>query len=328
MINGLFSEVNTFRTAHGVPALSMSAVGMKDAEIRATQFAAYMQTTAPGTPGFNPHHGYDTTAASLGYQLVSENLAYITTDPAYIVNGVWQDSLHLAALLATDANVMGVSCIYAGGTAYWTYEPGTCSGSAGCGTTTPPAPAPAPHPRRVRRRLQRRRPPARPTLDSEESAFLSLLNEYRAQNGVGPLQVSVGLEAAAKWMSADMATNNYFSHTDSLGRSTGARLLSFGYSYSPWGENLAAGYSDAQSAFIQWQSACDPDASGACTYAHRKNMLGAGFTAIGIARASSDNSAYGWYWTTDFGGFVEQSVATPAQLRHLRRRQPRLPLRP
>ena len=109
-------------------------------------------------------------------------------------------------------------------------------------------------------------------------------------------------------MSNDMAANNYFSHTDSLGRSTGARLAAFGYTYSPWGENLAAGYADAQSAFTALASACDPDATGACTYAHRQNMLGPAFKAIGIARASSAGSAYGWYWTTDFGGYVEQAV--------------------
>ena len=61
MINGLFSEVNTFRTAHGVPPLSMSALGMKDAEIRATQFATYMQTTTPGTPVSTLIKGIDTT---------------------------------------------------------------------------------------------------------------------------------------------------------------------------------------------------------------------------------------------------------------------------
>ena len=50
-----------------------------------------------------------------------------------------------------------------------------------------------------------------------------------------------------------MAAKNYFSHTDSLGRSTGARLAAFGYSSSSWGENLAAGYSDAQSTLFQWE---------------------------------------------------------------------------
>jgi uncharacterized protein YkwD/chitodextrinase len=154
-------------------------------------------------------------------------------------------------------------------------------------------------------------PMTQPTLDSEEWGFLTLINNYRAQNGVGPLQVSVDLENSSSWMSNDMATKNYFSHTDSLGRSVGARLFAFGYSYLPWGENLAAGYSDAQDTFNLWETACDPDASGNCTYAHRMNMLSPGYAAIGIARAYESGSTYGWYWTTDFGGVVEQNVPPP-----------------
>src|SRR6266542_6028053 len=103
----------------------------------ATQFATYLQTHTPSSPGFNPHEGYDTTAASLGYNLVGENLAYLAIDPAYIVYSVWQDSLHIAAMLASNANVMGVSCVTYAGTAYWTYEPGSCSGTS-CGSTPPP----------------------------------------------------------------------------------------------------------------------------------------------------------------------------------------------
>jgi uncharacterized protein YkwD len=106
-------------------------------------------------------------------------------------------------------------------------------------------------------------------------------------------------------MSTDMATNNYFSHTDSLGRSPGTRFAAFGYPYYPWGEDIAAGYSDAQDTLNQWINACDPDSSGNCTYAHRQNMLNPEFLVMGIGRANSATSTYGWYWTADFGGVVD-----------------------
>jgi len=285
MINGLFDQINAYRSAYGRPPLRMDSLGMKDAEIRATQFSAYMATNPPGSPGFNPHQGYDTTAPSLGYNIVSENLAYMTTSPGYIVYAAWQDSLHIAAMLANDANVAGVSCIYANGTAYWTYEPGCSPDFCGQPYT-----------------------PSIPGLDSEEWAFLTLINNYRAQNGVSALQVSVTLEKSSQWMSNDMATNNYASHTDSLGRDVYTRLAAFGYAYSPWGENIAGGFSDAQNTFNQWATACDPDGSGNCTYAHRQNMLSANFRVIGIGRAYNGNSSYGWYWTTDFGGYVDQVI--------------------
>src|SRR5690242_20450106 len=139
------------------------------------------------------------------------------------------------------------------------------------------------------------------TLDSEESSFLTLINAFRAQNGVGSLQVSLALQNSSTWMSTDMATKNYFSHTDSLGRDPFARMNAFGYTHAPAGENIAAGYPDAQNTFNQWLTACDADGLGNCTYAHRVNMLNASYVVIGIGRAYSSTATYGWYWTTDFG---------------------------
>ena len=146
------------------------------------------------------------------------------------------------------------------------------------------------------------------TLDSEELSFLTLINNYRAQNGAGALQVSVALQNSSTWMSTDMATKNYFSHTDSLGRDPFTRMKAFGYSYLPAGENIAAGYSDAQNTFNLWVNACDPDSSGACTYAHRQNMLNRSYVVMGIGRAYNSASTYHWYWTTDFGGYLDQTI--------------------
>ena len=53
----------------------------------------------------------------------------------------------------------------------------------------------------------------------------------RVANGRAPLQVSVSLTNAAKWMSNDMATMNRFNHSDSLGRTFGVRLNAFSYGF-------------------------------------------------------------------------------------------------
>ena len=145
-------------------------------------------------------------------------------------------------------------------------------------------------------------------LDSEEAAFLVLINNYRQQNGLGTLTVDSKLQDASEWMSVDMGVNAYFSHTDSLGRDPWTRMAFFGYNYNTYkGENLAAGTSSAQAAFNLWH-----DSPG-----HNANMLGANYTAIGIGRAYTAGSPYGWYWTTDFGGYVSspmppQSSSTPS----------------
>jgi uncharacterized protein YkwD len=144
---------------------------------------------------------------------------------------------------------------------------------------------------------------ADPALDSEETAFLQLLNDYRAQNGRGPLVPHPDLNGAADWYATDMATKNYFGHAqycgqtfgvyqahcDSLGRWPGARVAAFGYPAGV-GENSAAGFSSAQAVFNAWKGS-----SG-----HNANMLG-NYTVIGIGWACASGAYYGCYWVTDFG---------------------------
>ena len=55
-------------------------------------------------------------------------------------------------------------------------------------------------------------------LDAEEQNFITLINNYRQQNGLGALSISAKLTRAAAWHSEDMASNNHFSHTGTLGR--------------------------------------------------------------------------------------------------------------
>ncbi len=140
------------------------------------------------------------------------------------------------------------------------------------------------------------------SLDSEEQAFLGLINQYRQQNGLGGLAISTNLNRAAAWMVQDMATNNYFSHTDSLGRSPFQRALDCGYPQGA-GENLAAGsgWSTAQAAFDAWRA----------SPGHNSNMLGSYYQQIGIARVFSASSAYGWYWATEFGTTNDGSGGAP-----------------
>jgi uncharacterized protein YkwD len=136
-------------------------------------------------------------------------------------------------------------------------------------------------------------------LDNEEQAFIAFINSYRAENGLPPLQVSVALIKSSDWMSADMAAKNYLSHYDSLGRDPLARMVSFNYPNADYsGENIAAGYADAQNTFTQWKT----------SPSHNANMLNHNYQAIGVRRAYNPASEYGWYWTTDFGSTVDETV--------------------
>jgi uncharacterized protein YkwD len=136
--------------------------------------------------------------------------------------------------------------------------------------------------------------------DAEERAFLTLINDYRRQNGLSALTLVRALGGAAEHHSVDMATYNYFSHTLKNGTSWSQNLKDHGYSYNTYrGENIAAGNSAAQATFNQWKNSS----------AHRANMLSKNFKAIGIGRAYKSTSTYKWYWTTTFGGYVSTGVS-------------------
>jgi uncharacterized protein YkwD len=148
------------------------------------------------------------------------------------------------------------------------------------------------------------------SINSEEQAFLTLINQYRAQNGKGALQMDAKLNRMATWHATDMANKNYFSHTDSLKRSFSKRLQQCDASGGWAAENIAAGYQTAQSVFNGWKAS-----SG-----HNTNMLGSNYKYIGIARVTGPGQ-YGVYWVTDFssigtpmsGGSQPAPTATPTR---------------
>jgi uncharacterized protein YkwD len=129
--------------------------------------------------------------------------------------------------------------------------------------------------------------------DSQEWAFLFLINDYRSQYGLPALTLSRTLGAAAEQHSRDMANENYFNHTLSDGTSWSDNIRNHGYDAdTALGENIAAGRSAASDVFDLWVNSTT----------HRENMLSPSFVAIGIGRASNSDSTFGWYWTTTFGG--------------------------
>lgn len=138
-------------------------------------------------------------------------------------------------------------------------------------------------------------------LDSEEQILLGLINQHRANNGLGPLSACTSLNRAAQGHSEDMRDQNYFSHTGLNGSLPWDRACWACYSLgcgpsTAMAENIAAGYSDAQNTFNQWLN----------SPGHNANMLGAAYTVIGIGRATGGGQ-YGVYWTNVFGGASEPS---------------------
>ena len=147
-------------------------------------------------------------------------------------------------------------------------------------------------------------------MDTAEQDMLGIINQFRQQNGLGPLTLSLNLSRAAAWYAKDLADNNYRlekqtmmdQHKDSSGRNHLARVPACGYSASPLiSENSLWGGNDTNVAFNTWK-----DSPG-----HKANILETGRTAIGIARAQANDPQYGnmiWYWVTDFGASTDGTV--------------------
>ncbi|MCO5120790.1 MAG: CAP domain-containing protein [Burkholderiaceae bacterium] len=110
------------------------------------------------------------------------------------------------------------------------------------------------------------------------------------------------LAETARRHSESMATDGYFDHVDSQGRTVGARARDAGYRYRVVGENLAAGHATVEEALRGWLLSAS----------HCRNLIDERFTEFGIARVLSPqpNDRYGAYWTLVLGVQQGTQVAT------------------
>ena len=141
------------------------------------------------------------------------------------------------------------------------------------------------------------------TLSPEDQSMLDAVNAFRAgtrscgERGTfapAPALVwSCELATAAGNHSADMGSNDFFSHTGSDGSSAGDRASRAGFEWSAWGENIAAGgaYAAVNAVMQGWI-----DSPGHCA-----NLMEPIFTHLGAAKYTDPASRYGTYWTQVFG---------------------------
>lgn len=131
--------------------------------------------------------------------------------------------------------------------------------------------------------------PAAAELQSMEREVFDLANTFRKEKGVKTLAWNDTIAKAARLHSEDMAERNYFDHTNPDGKSAGDRMAAQGAgSFRTWGENIAAGFTDAIDAHYGWVNS-----SG-----HRANMLNEAFSTLGVGVA--DGGDYGIYFTQNF----------------------------
>lgn len=142
------------------------------------------------------------------------------------------------------------------------------------GSTTKPAPA--------------------PTVSGDFAAFqkrvVELVNAERAKQGLKPLTMNAQVNKTATLKSQDMAKLGYFDHNSPTYGSPFDMMKKYGISYRTAGENIAMGQTTPEQVMKGWMN----------SPGHRKNILNASFTQIGVGVAK--NSSGRIYWTQQFIG--------------------------
>jgi uncharacterized protein YkwD len=118
-----------------------------------------------------------------------------------------------------------------------------------------------------------------------------LINEVRAQHGLGPLTYNQTLEQAAQAHADDCEQRGWGSHVGSDGARIKTRVLRAGYDGDGWAECWAQTQSPARAMEI-WMNETPPNDP------HRRTLLSDWFSEIGIGVSDAD---WGTYIIADFG---------------------------
>ena len=120
-----------------------------------------------------------------------------------------------------------------------------------------------------------------------EAEVLRLVNAERAKTGLAPLVMDDGAVKVAHLRAKEIVQS--FSHTRPDGRSCFTAANDLGVSYRAAGENIAYGYATPERVVNGWMN----------SEGHRKNILSASYTKIGIGCYESSGVLY---WSQFFIG--------------------------
>ncbi|TCP89265.1 uncharacterized protein YkwD [Rhizobium sp. PP-CC-2G-626] len=141
----------------------------------------------------------------------------------------------------------------------------TLAGLAGCSTTSVLAP---------------------PGDGSDQTeATLGLINGLRKERGLSPLSRDPAAASAALSQAGRMAKAGKMAHLIGITDSFGGRMKSQSVSL-PAAENIAVGQADAQKAYLAWLNSPK----------HLENMLGPGYSGLGVAVMRNPASGNRPYW--------------------------------
>ncbi|MDV9173086.1 CAP domain-containing protein [Streptomyces sp. W16] len=120
-----------------------------------------------------------------------------------------------------------------------------------------------------------------------EAEVLKLVNEQRAIAGCSPVAANSSLTTLAENFSQQMATEDFFDHTDPSGATPWDRAEKLGIT-NLGGENIARGQADAAAVMDAWMN----------SPGHKANILNCDFKTLGVGVHFGTG---GPWWTQDFG---------------------------
>jgi uncharacterized protein YkwD len=126
---------------------------------------------------------------------------------------------------------------------------------------------------------------AEPGARLDPVAAASMISQYRANNGLGGVEVDPELTRLAEAQAQAMAAKNKLDHD--VKAPLAQRLNGSGYPAVVAVENVSAGYHTLAEAFSGWRDSPP----------HRANMLKSGVTKLGIAASYAPNTKYKVFWT-------------------------------
>lgn len=127
---------------------------------------------------------------------------------------------------------------------------------------------------------------AKPGAVLDAVAAQSMISGYRQNNGLGAVVLDPALNRLAEEQARGMAARDKIDH-NVTGRAFRDRIQKSGFDARVAAENISAGYHTIAEAFSGWRDSPP----------HKKNMLLAGATHMGIAAVYAPNSKYKVFWS-------------------------------
>ncbi|MBX6424489.1 MAG: CAP domain-containing protein [Variibacter sp.] len=126
---------------------------------------------------------------------------------------------------------------------------------------------------------------AQPGAELDAAAAQAMISGYRQNNGLSPVVLDPALMRMAEEQARAMAARDKLDHN--IPRDFASRLRASGFDAGVAVENIGAGYHTLAEAFSGWRD----------SPSHRRNMLKAGVTHMGIAAVYAPHSKYKVFWS-------------------------------